>query len=384
MPSIGRIIGVAEAIRTPSVAVSAQHCTHRYHQASTCLRCVQVCPAQAMTVSADGPRLDAVACSDCGACAGVCPTGAIAPLKPADPALVAKIATSATLHSRVTFACAQVPSPGPNVVTVLCLGRLDPSLLVLAFAKGAASVSLCTGVCDDCPGRRLGPHVSAVVAGAQQLLEAFRLPGRVDLGVGLQHPEPEPEPERPVGLTRRGLFDLLRKGGTVYAAKAVDVLLLEPEKAAVEEKPRRRENPAHLPAQRARLLESLRALVPRESERREAGTPFMAPDLDASRCDGCALCGRVCPTGALCIEEDGDGDMLRITCLESACVECGLCVETCRRQALSLVPVSAARVLARDARRRTLFERAQREAEPLVVSAEDKMKKLLGVTVYRN
>jgi ferredoxin len=384
MPNIGRIIGVAEAIRTPTVAVCAPHCTHRYHQASSCLRCVQVCRAQAMTVSADGPRLDPIACSDCGACASVCPTGAIVPLKPADPALAAKIATSATLHSRVTFACAQLGLPGNTIVTLPCLARLDPSLLVLAFAKGAASVSLCTGVCDDCPGRRLGSHLSSVVAEAQRHLEAFGLPGRIDLGEGLERPEPEPEPEQPVGLTRRGLFDLLRKGGTVYAAKAVEVLLPEPGAAATEANPRRRENPVHLPAQRERLLESLRALVPQGSARRETRLAFVAPELDPSRCNGCALCGRVCPTGALSIEEDAEGDILRITCQESACVDCGLCVETCRQQALSLAPVSAARVLARDAQGRTLFERAQHEAEPLVVSVEDKMKKLLGVAVYRN
>lgn len=75
--------------------------------------------------------------------------------------------------------------------------------------------------------------------------------------------------------------------------------------------------------------------------------------------------------------------MLRITCRQSACVECGLCVEICRQQALSLAPVSTDRVLARNASSRTLFEREQREAEPLYVSAEDKMKKLLGVAVYR-
>jgi ferredoxin len=381
MPSIGRIVDVAEALKTPAVAVCAQHCTHRHHQASTCSRCEQVCPAQAISVSADGPEVDALSCTDCGACASVCPTGALLPLKPTDPALVETIAAKVALYDSVTIACAKVPAPGSDVVVLPCLARLDPSLLLFAFAKGAASVSLRTGACDECPASQLAGHVASVVADGRRFLEALRLPGRIDLDEGQEHSEPEDA--QPAGLTRRGFLQLFRKGGVVYAAKTVDGFLPEPGAAVAEKKPRR-ENPAHVPMKRVLLLESLRALVPEGSALREAHLPFMAPALDRTRCDGCAICGRICPTGALGIEEDEDGGALRITCRQRACVACGLCAEICRQQALSLARISVDSVLACDGQSRTLFERTQREAEPLYGSVEDKMKQLLGAAIYRS
>jgi formate hydrogenlyase subunit 6/NADH:ubiquinone oxidoreductase subunit I len=378
MPSIGQIIGLAEALRTPAVAICAKHCTHRHHQASTCSRCVQVCPTHAISVSADGPQLDALGCIDCGACASVCPTGALEPLKPTDPALLQMIATSAACTNRVTIACAQVSSLGSDIVTLHCLARLDRSLLLFAFARGAVSVRLCAGACDDCVKGHLVAQVSSVVADARRVLELFAVPGRIDFGEALEIPESEATP--PVGLTRRGLFEILRKGGRDYAAKAVTVFLPEP--GAKQEKSRR-ENPGQVPLKRELLLASLRALVPEGSAPPGARSPFMAPQLDRTRCNGCAMCGRICPSGALGIEEDGDGGLLRITCQEGTCVECGLCVEMCERKALSLAPVPTERILVRDLSTRMLIERRQHEAEPLYVSLEDKMNKLLGVAVHR-
>jgi ferredoxin len=75
--------------------------------------------------------------------------------------------------------------------------------------------------------------------------------------------------------------------------------------------------------------------------------------------------------------------MLRIMCRQSVCVACGLCIEICGQQALSLAPVAVDRILAPDAPGRTLFERTRSEAAAVYAPVEDKMKTLLGVAVYR-
>jgi len=392
MPRLGRIIDVAEELKSSSLVLHAQRCTHRHHRASSCSCCEQVCPTQAITVSAEGPSFDTLTCEGCGACASVCPTGAIEPLDPTDPVLADRIATRTASDEHIAIACAQARSSGSGALRVSCLARLDPSLPMYAMAKGAASVSLYSGVCGECPTKGVDAHVSSIVAGTRKLLEAFHLPGNIDLGEGQEHPgpeaeaeaEPEAEPEKPAGMTRRGLFQMFRRGGAVYAAKTMEGILVEPETPASEEKPRR-DDPAYVPAKRERLLESLRALVPKGSAPRDAVGPFTAPEIDRDRCNGCGLCGRLCPTGALEIEEDGDDKqgVLRITGRPSACVECGLCVEICGQQAVKLVPVVTDLVLASDARAQMLFERAEGDAEPLYATAEDKMKKLLGVPVHR-
>lgn len=382
MPGLSRIVDVAEALRTPAVVVSAERCTHRHHRASTCSRCTDVCPSRAISVSADGPCVDALTCIDCGACVSVCPTGAIVPVKPTDRVLAERIATEAASVSRVTIACGRVASPDSGIATVRCLARLDPSLLLFAFARGAGTVNLCTGVCDDCSAGEVGPRVASVVAATQRILDSLGLLRHVELHEGLETVEVEEvaQPAQPTGLTRRGLFGLLKRGGTDAAVKTASTYLPGHRPAAAAERPAR--EGAYVPAKRRRLLAALRGLVPEGPVCRESGV-FAGPALDQTRCDRCAVCGLVCPTGALSIETDGEGDVLSVVCRPSVCVECGLCVEICGRQALSLAPVEAALVLAPDAPCQTLVTRTQKDAESLYVSAEDRMKQLLGVAVYR-
>ncbi|MGV8084125.1 MAG: 4Fe-4S dicluster domain-containing protein [Coriobacteriia bacterium] len=399
MPGIGRIIDVAEALRTPSVVIAAERCTHCHHQASTCSRCEQVCPAHAISVSADGPRIDSVMCVDCGGCVSACSTGALEGLKPRDSALAEEIATKAKYHNRVTVACSQVSSAGSGAVVLPCLARLDPSMLLFAFERGAECVSLCAGVCGSCSSRPpasrgLALRPFSAAAEAERVLRALGLPGRIEVAEGLEHAERE-EAET-VGLSRRGFLEALRKGSAGYAAKAVSVLLPEPgaeaaksaEVATAAAAKARRVLPAHVPEKRERMLGVLRSLLagrklPREGE---ASPIFTAPAIERGRCNGCALCALICPTGALMTEgADGgtSGDVLRITCRSAACVECGLCVEMCQLGALCLEPVGVERVLAQEASSETLVERSEEEAKPLYISAEDKMRKLLGVAIYR-
>lgn len=381
MAGIGTIIDVAEALRAPSVAVIDERCTHRHHQASTCSRCVEACPTRAITVSAEGPRVDAVTCVDCGACASACPTGALEPLKPTDSALAEEIATKAKYFNRVTVACSRVSSPGSGVVVLPCLARLDVSMILHAFERGAASVSLCTGGCDACPSKSVASQLLSAVVEAERFLDAFRLPGHVDIGEGLERVEPG-EAET-VGLSRRGFLEALRRGSAGYASKAMSVLLPEPadKRACAAAGALGRSLPAHVPEKRRRLIATLRSLLSDRSASGEQRQLFSAPAIDRGLCNTCGICGLICPTGALSTHS-GARDALRITCEASACVGCGLCAEMCAPRALTLAPVAAERVLKQEGGE-TLLERSEEEAKPLYVDAEDKMRKLLGVAIYR-
>jgi ferredoxin len=190
----------------------------------------------------------------------------------------------------------------------------------------------------------------------QLLLRAFRLPGAITLVQALD--SPEPEAVHSTGMTRRGFFGLLRGGG----ARAADSLLPDP-KSRVRTKVRPpRGDTATLPTRRARLIECLRALSPDGCTQEEVASPLRAPVLDRAKCNGCAICGRICPTGALQVEETpGETDAVRVMERPSACVECGLCTEACGEQALALAHITAGRVLSPAEPAATFLERTPGE-----------------------
>ena len=404
MSGLSRILGAAEAFKAPSVVVVARLCTHRHHQASSCSRCVDVCPARAVTVSAEGPSVDTLSCADCGACVSACPTGALAALRPTDRRLVEQIAAAAEPGERMMLACVRVTADVPGAVKVGCLARLDPSLLLTAFSHGAGAITLCTGACETCSVKEAATHLSSVAADTRRILELFDLPGQIDIeerqgrsqtdAVRDREPTTREARSRPGGLgstviTRRGFFGILRHGGTYAAATAAGVLTGQ-EEAVVDEGPRR-ELLVLASTRKERLLDALRLLVAEAAPPPAADVLFAAPQLDGQRCDRCGLCGRLCPTGALTLAQGEEGEPLYITCRPELCVACGLCEEVCRRQALVLAPVPAACVLARAPEPVTLMKRRQSDVDPAQVAFddnvrvgfEDKLQTLLGTPVHR-
>jgi formate hydrogenlyase subunit 6/NADH:ubiquinone oxidoreductase subunit I len=75
--------------------------------------------------------------------------------------------------------------------------------------------------------------------------------------------------------------------------------------------------------------------------------------LDPNRCRGDAACARVCPSGAITVEETPTGWIWQLD--DSRCVFCGLCADACANQAISLS---------------NAFELAVRRSDDMVTRAE--------------
>ncbi len=66
-------------------------CVHSRNQQTGCTRCLDVCPAGAITSAGDTVAIDPFICGGCGGCASVCPTGASTYDLPADNFIYARL-----------------------------------------------------------------------------------------------------------------------------------------------------------------------------------------------------------------------------------------------------------------------------------------------------
>ncbi len=380
MLGLNGVVNVAESMQVPSrtlpVIITPERCAKYRHQASTCSRCTQACPFGAVSFSVNHPALDGNACKGCGACASACPTGAIEAATPTDRELAEEIAAKASQNSSIALACKQAGAIPAGSVTMTCLARLDPSLLLLALAKGASEIRLISGECGECALGGIVPHLHNTVATAEALAEAAGVHARISIKVSTPASSAK-SVEKGAAVSRRSFLGMFAKGSAGYTANVATALIAIPPQTTDHAAKREAKLPAHLPEKRVRLVDSLRELVARKSGSGGGAALFSIPKLDASRCTGCSMCVDICPTGALAVQENGS--VLRITCDSSECVGCNLCADACYLQAVSIYPWSETDFSS--GRRVTLLER-RKNGDPLA-SVEDKMSRLLGVSIYR-
>lgn len=254
---------------------------------------MEACPRGALAL-ARGPPTVSATCDDCAVCSPACPTGAIAG---SDEPLAAS-----------TVSCAF--AEGDRGERVPCLAALSLPQ-VAARLRAVGSVELVCAPCEQCPRRRALGAVASLVRRARLLAEALGLPpSAVRLTPVAQRASGAAAVQRRTGLSRRGMFGLLRPRageGVDQSARGARQLLLE-------------------------VLGAQTAPVPAEAR---VAFRFWAP----AQCDGCAVCVRLCRPGALEVADDEAGRAIRFR--PDRCTGCGLCVDVCRPQGARLEPVDA-------------------------------------------
>lgn len=105
MPNIADIIEVAEELEDKAVVPASKRCVAVRNRNASCRKCIDACPADAISVHNNVLNVDHKACVGCGACAVVCPTEALIPVRPADEALEQAAAEAmAALDGRAVIA----------------------------------------------------------------------------------------------------------------------------------------------------------------------------------------------------------------------------------------------------------------------------------------
>jgi ferredoxin len=298
-------------------------CAHSRSGIVGCSRCLDLCPAGAITPAGDHIAIDPNICAGCGQCAAACPTGAASyAAPPADlsmqklHAMLLAYRVAGGTHPIVLFhddvhgtplvdALARFGDGLPENVLPFALNEVTQvglENIAAGFAYGASAMRFLLrgrprhGISGLSQTLALTQPILAELGFEATRVATIETDDPEELGVLLREivsmpPAPRPASFRAVG----GKRDILR--------------------FALDELYRAAPDPVEIIA------------LPK-------GAPFGSVEIDASGCTLCLACVSACPTGAL--RDEPERPMLRF--VEDACVQCGLCQSTCPENVITLKP----------------------------------------------
>jgi ferredoxin len=299
-------------------------CAHSRSGITGCSNCIDVCSTEAISPDGDRVRVDPHLCMGCGACAAVCPSGAM------------------------SFQFPRVADRGAQLKALLAAyreaGGRDACIL---FHNGTDGRELLAGSAESGRGlpARVIPlecwHVASV--GVDLLLGAIALGASqvAVLGAGSEAPEYSRSLREQMELAQSILsglgyagrhFALVETGDAGAAAAALEAL--EPPGVPAAPAAFALSNDKRTAVEFAVDHLARHAPAPVAQIALAAGAPWGEVVVDKDKCTLCLSCAGACPESALM---DGtDAPMLRF--LERNCVQCGLCERTCPEDAITLRP----------------------------------------------
>ena len=311
-------------------------CAHSRSQVVGCTACIDVCSTRAIADDGDHVKVDPHLCMGCGACATVCPSGAMGYQypRPSERGAQMKRLLSAYREAGGNDACVVFHDGGGArrlLARAATSGRGLPAralpletwhvaaigldLMLPAIAYGASQVVLLSAGPAD-------PEYARAVRGQMALGEAI-LEG---LGYAGNH------------------FALVETDDPAALAGALEALALPPaiaEPATFAVSTDKRTSIEFAVEHLAKL-----APAPVAEIALPAGAPYGEVRVDRDKCTMCMSCVGACPESALM--DGADRPLLRF--VERNCVQCGLCEATCPEDAITLAPRLLLGAPAREAR----------------------------------
>ncbi|MDV6319213.1 4Fe-4S binding protein [Chromohalobacter sp. HP20-39] len=293
--------------------IESDLCAHAGRGQSGCTRCLDICPADAISSVKQEIVIDPFRCHGAGSCTSACPTGAIRYALPAPERLDDYIARLiATYHSE-----------GGDTAVVRFLDQETQASETTAAAGHVLDVPL-----EELGAAGLDHWLGALARGAAEVRIVMHgaLPPSLAQLVHDQYAQAITMLES-LGHDPRRLS--LIDAGDIAIRDALPIVPPLDERLETTRPHGKREA----------LNTILDFLAARgtPSEKRVAmptGAPFGTLDIDTDHCTLCMACVAVCPTQAL--SSPGQSPALQFQ--ESACVQCGLCETACPEQVIALHP----------------------------------------------
>ncbi|HEV8681125.1 MAG TPA: 4Fe-4S dicluster domain-containing protein [Stellaceae bacterium] len=305
------------------VAFTADLCAHSRSNIVGCHRCLDLCPAGAITPDGDHVAIDEKICAGCGQCAAACPTGAAGYALPPADALIGKLRTLLMVYREA--------------------GGTSPVMLFHDEAHGGALIDALARHGDGLPANVLPFAVNEVTQiGLEAVAAAFAYGSTAVRVILRERPRHDLAGLRDtIALATPILAGLGFSGEPLATIETDDPFVLGAALRTIEPGATASPPADFLPVGGKRdvqrfALSELHRVAPAPSALIElpAGAPFGAVEIDVAGCTLCLSCVSACPTGAL--SDDPDRPVLRFS--EAACIQCGLCKATCPEKVVSLVP----------------------------------------------
>jgi ferredoxin len=336
------LVGTFDKPRT--ITFTEDLCAHSRSRIVGCHRCLDLCPAGAITPNGDHVSIDAKICAGCGQCAAACPTGAAAYALPPADVLMRKVRVLLTAYREA--------------------GGGNPIVLLHDEAHGADLVDALVRYGDGLPAHVMPLSVNEVTQVGLEVVAAAFAYGAIALRF-LLRARPRHDVtglQKTIALAEPILAGLGFEGARVATIETDDPDALGDALRAIAMLPPTPRPASFAPvgAKRDVMRLALRELqraapTPVDVIRLPADAPFGAIEINAEGCTLCLACVSACPTGAL--SADTERPMLRFA--EDACVQCGLCKATCPEKVITLKPqldFRAATALARVMKEEAPFE----------------------------
>lgn len=299
----------------PPLEFISRRCLRNRLQGNGCSRCFDECPVQAIIPEAgSGVRLDPKRCVGCLACTAVCPAEALVGCDSRLTAAPAKLAAG-----KAVFLCCEKGIRTGEEIILPCLGALSEEHLVAFAARSRETVCLYLARCGDCRGLFVPEILARRLQALDRKLEHDGLTSRIRLVTE------EEETGQAASASRRSFFCAFWDLSVHAASETITTLQAEPN-------PREKHAHKHQLARLALLRQAL-ADCGEESVRLALPPLFFTLAVN-TECNFCGGCAGMCPTGAL--KNTREYELKRLQFDWGRCSGCGLCLEFCRKNALTL------------------------------------------------